>query len=682
MLFASLCVSLLAICSALIVSGAPWNFTEDNGMLSAMSDEVARKFSKEYTAYLKTGIESPVLRQISNEMASTHSQKDIFTKNIGDLRAVDQFVVCTTCRATLSVLGDMFRDPEGELNGESAKENSKKVMLDICDRFNLQTEEVCSGLFELNWPVLDYIIQNTVADTRSLCGTLPIHFCKVRQEEYNFTLSIDASGSVIDGPKSDIPAKSSDDLKILHLTDIHYDPEYEPGALADCPEPMCCQRSSLSGVVESSKQAGYWGDYRDCDAPLHVVEHAFDHIVDTHSNIDYIYQTGDVVPHIPWATTQTGNMDIMTKINQLIMEKFTGIPVYPNVGNHESHPSNVFGAIDTPDEINVKWLYEHLWSLWSTWLPAEAENTVLKGGYYTASPKSGFRVISLNNNDCYLYNWWIYLNGSIAIEQLEWLHDTLLAAEKAGEYVHILAHIPSGDVDCWTVWAREYNRVIERFSHIIGGIFNGHTHVDELNVHYTSKGHAVAVSWNGGSLTTYSNKNSNYVVYEVEPKSLQVVDYETWIFDLEKANELGQSAKPQWFKEYSLSEFTEDLSPNGLDGLLDRLARNPELLRKYWQYKYTSAKPHLDVGCDDGCLSKTICRMAVTVYDQKKRCKELQEILKENLPTETTESSTTEILTTEGPSTTEDPSGDSAVMISATQLTTMASFFVVARLIF
>lgn len=106
------------------------------------------------------------------------------------------------------------------------------------------------------------------------------------------------------------------------------------------------------------------------------------------------------------------------------------------------------------------------------------------------------------------------------VEQLQWLHDTLLAAEKAGEYVHILTHIPSGHADCWTVWAREFNRIIERFNHIIGGIFSGHTHVDELNVYYTSKGHAVGVSWNGGSLTSYSNKNPNYMVYEVEPKSL------------------------------------------------------------------------------------------------------------------------------------------------------------------
>ncbi|XP_011178147.1 sphingomyelin phosphodiesterase [Zeugodacus cucurbitae] len=687
MRFVLVFTGLLALCSALNLPGVPLSFTEDDEVLSLISDEVAHKFAKELKAYLKTGVESTVLQQITKQLAATHTQKEIFTRNIADLRAADQFVVCTTCRATVSVLGDMFRDPEGELSGPTADQIAKKVMLDVCNRLNLQTREVCAGLFDLNWPILNYTIHNTVADTRSLCGILPISFCKVKQTQFNFTLKIDGSAAAVDGPKSNIPAKSDADLKIVQLTDIHYDPEYEPGSLAVCPEPMCCQLSSASGVIEASKQAGYWGDYRDCDTPLHLIENAFDHIREVHEKIDYVYQTGDIVSHIYWATTKDGNKDVLTRINQLFAEKFAGIPVYPTVGNHEPHPSNVFGASDLPAEFNVKWLYEHLWSLWSGWLPADAEKTVLKGGYYTASPKKGFRVISINSNDCYLYNWWVYHDGSVVIEQLQWLHDTLLAAEKAGEYVHILSHIPSGDADCWTVWAREFNRIIERYNHIIGGIFTGHTHVDELNVHYSSKGHAVGVSWNGGSLTTYSNKNPNYVVYQVEPKSLQVVDYEAWIFDLEKANAQGAVAKLEWFKEYSISEFTSNLSPAGLDALLDQFAENPKLLEKYWQYKHTSANPRLDGGCDKKCLSKTLCRMAVTAYDQKSRCKQLKEKLETNLPAVTTAAPTTpapntDKPTTQGPITTEEPEGDAAASISCMQLTTMVAFLLLARFLY
>jgi hypothetical protein len=46
--------------------------------------------------------------------------------------------------------------------------------------------------------------------------------------------------------------------------------------------------------------------------------------------------------------------------------------------------------------------------------------------------------------------------------QLQWLADTLLQAESAGEKVHILGHIPSGQSDCLRTWSREFHKIIER----------------------------------------------------------------------------------------------------------------------------------------------------------------------------------------------------------------------------
>jgi sphingomyelin phosphodiesterase len=46
--------------------------------------------------------------------------------------------------------------------------------------------------------------------------------------------------------------------------------------------------------------------------------------------------------------------------------------------------------------------------------------------------------------------------------QLQWLADTLLEAEAAGEKVHILGHIPSGNSDCLRTWSREFHKIIDR----------------------------------------------------------------------------------------------------------------------------------------------------------------------------------------------------------------------------
>mgnify|MGYP002655320114 CR=1 FL=1 len=152
------------------------------------------------------------------------------------------------------------------------------------------------------------------------------------------------------------------------------------------------------------------------------------------------------------------------------------------------------------------------------WLSGTAINTVRAGGYYTALVRPGWRVIGLNNNDCYIYNWWVMYSRTEIQANLQWLHNTLLAAEQANERVHILKHIPSGGGSCFKYWSREYRRIIDRFHMIIGAQFNGHSHLDEFEIYYDSPiaQHAVNVAWNGGGATAYHSVNPNYILYYVD----------------------------------------------------------------------------------------------------------------------------------------------------------------------
>lgn len=59
-------------------------------------------------------------------------------------------------------------------------------------------------------------------------------------------------------------------MKIVHLTDIHYDQDYEPKSPAKCREPLCCQATSTP-LPERKYLAGYWGDYHSCDMPWHSI---------------------------------------------------------------------------------------------------------------------------------------------------------------------------------------------------------------------------------------------------------------------------------------------------------------------------------------------------------------------------------------------------------------------------
>ncbi|XP_073820484.1 sphingomyelin phosphodiesterase-like [Musca autumnalis] len=584
----------------------PTNFEADDEELSNAADDLAQKYAEEYLRFVETGKESNELLDLVAQLRQAQAKECLYRNLPEQLSEAQEFFTCATCRIAVQITVWVLRTAA---SNEQAAELAKKAFIYFCSSVQIQTPQVCEGLFNLNWPILYFILMNSNIDPKTICGFLPMRFCRIEQPGFNWILNIDKTKWPLLSPKADVPRKTPFDLNVLHLTDIHNDPEYKAGSWADCKEPMCCRPSCT------------------------IAENAMDQIRTTNGKIDYIYYTGDILAHNIWSTSQEGNRELITKIYDLLERKFPGIPVYPCVGNHEMHPVNAFGHENVPSEFQPFWLYEHLWSSWKKWLPLDTKETIVKGGYYTVSPRPGFRIISLNNMHCYIFNWWIYYDGGLhtSIPQLKWLHDTLLKAEQSGEYVHILMHIPSGDSQCWTVWAREYNRVIERFSQTIGGIFNGHTHQDEFEVHYSTKGYPMAISWNAGSLTAYTMKNPNYRVYEVEPLTYQVVDHSTWIFNLTEANTHGEQRSPRWFKEYQFTDFTKNLSPAGVDALLDQMATEPDVLRQYWKYKMVSSDPRLDMGCDNSCLMNTICNLATSVYDEKSRCRELQAKLKKSL---------------------------------------------------
>ncbi|EGI64819.1 Sphingomyelin phosphodiesterase [Acromyrmex echinatior] len=175
----------------------------------------------------------------------------------------------------------------------------KNKMIKICTLLKLQSPQVCDGVITINLPTILYIIDskpNLTADT--ICGVLlESPFCPLNNNEFNWTVNID------DGPPKYIkPEESNETINILQITDIHYDPNYEPYGNAYCNEPTCC-RKGQNDTNTSGKVAGYWGDYHYCDSPWHSVLDVLDHVIAEHQNISYVYFTGDVIDHGIWETS-------------------------------------------------------------------------------------------------------------------------------------------------------------------------------------------------------------------------------------------------------------------------------------------------------------------------------------------------------------------------------------------
>jgi hypothetical protein len=78
-------------------------------------------------------------------------------------------------------------------------------------------------------------------------------------------------------------------VKFLHLTDIHFDPEYQEGTSIDCGEPLCCRPESRyqpehrrTQALADMDKAGFWGEYRGCDMPWRTIESTINHIAEAH----------------------------------------------------------------------------------------------------------------------------------------------------------------------------------------------------------------------------------------------------------------------------------------------------------------------------------------------------------------------------------------------------------------
>ncbi|XP_031848043.1 sphingomyelin phosphodiesterase 1 [Nomia melanderi] len=520
--------------------------------------------------------------------------------------------ICTICQATVKTFIKLRKQGMSD-------ESIKNKVIKLCVLMNIQKEKICKGVIELNLPTVMYIIDskpNLTANT--ICGVVfETKSCPLKDPEFEWSINIGNSSKTVINEK-----KTNKEFKVLQITDIHYDPLYEPRGNSHCGEPVCCRKGQNKTNINAL--AGFWGDYESCDTPWHAIIDALTHIKQTHLGINYVYFTGDVIDHGVWETSKEGNIRSLEQIYNKIYEIFGKVPVFPVLGNHEPHPLNLFSPTNiTLNNVSTNWLYESVADLWISygWLPEYTRSTLLQGGYYTVTPKKGFRIIALNSNVCYCYNWWLWYTPRDPDNQLQWLTNTLLTAEKNQEFVHILSHVPVNSNSCLKTWKREYLKIINRFSHLIRAEFNGHTHNDEMTIFYNSNHEAENIAWNGGSITSYSKLNPNYKVYNVNGSSYAVTDYENWMYDLHSANK-NVNKRPKWYKSYSFKmEYgLSDLSAKSLHNWIYTAINNETLLNKYYINFYKRAEASLERNCNLSCKKQYLCRTIMTHENLNQLC--------------------------------------------------------------
>lgn len=117
---------------------------------------------------------------------------------------------------------------------------------------------------------------------------------------------------------------------------------------------------------------------------------------------------------------------------------FPNLTFYSAVGNHEAGrdippsllsrntifskaPVNLFPPPNVKSD-NISWLYETLAENWiKLGLPEDTRASIEREAFYSTVVLPGLRLISLNMNYCSRENFWLMINATDPLDQLQWV---------------------------------------------------------------------------------------------------------------------------------------------------------------------------------------------------------------------------------------------------------------------
>ncbi|KAM3721915.1 Sphingomyelin phosphodiesterase [Dirofilaria immitis] len=475
--------------------------------------------------------------------------------------------ICAACE--ISVV--FFRSVIYEQNG--TRNSLIHIATFICQYFVHGESLICQGLAKQFREEILYVVDKLILQPDTLCSMF-ITGCKNSRPDTS-SWNIMLPPKLPDTKYPTHPTIRQDNLRVLHITDLHLDPEYAPGSEANCSSKLCCHmQPELYGSAITQK-SGYWGSLAVCDIPYWTIENMLQNIQKL-GKIDYILVGGDYESHMDWAYTKEDHLKTIRNISSLLHKYFANIPIYWTLGNHEGVPINSFPPHYIPEKYRLQWLYDELSQLQKPFIDMKSIENIKYSGSYTVQLHPGLRLISLNNGYCETSNFWLYINETDPDGTLSWLVAELKQAESDGQYVHILSHIPPGNEECRESWARNYYKIIARFSKTIKAQFFGHVHIDSFTVFYENmnddSSKPISVLYASPSVTTFTYLNPAFRIYEIESgMNYRVVDFHTYFLNL---TQIGMSVTPPVWellysakKEYSLV----DLSPTSWDRLINKI---------------------------------------------------------------------------------------------------------------
>ncbi|KAL8817809.1 MAG: hypothetical protein Q9191_008074 [Dirinaria sp. TL-2023a] len=473
---------------------------------------------------------------------------------------------CSKCQSALAV---------AQIVAQTSPSSVPDMLVTLCKRFHFSSDAACTENYAATrfgaiWTQVLNFADVTGLDGRYICNELNGKYCPAP------SISPLDTSKLFPKPKpknAKAPMASGKRVKVLHLSDFHLDPRYAVASEANCTAGLCCRTNvHASGLTlpHIELPAPLYGAYQ-CDTPYYLALAALQSIAPltgtSHdSPFAWTIYTGDLISHEPQNQLSREYVEYAEYSIYQMLKEYIASPVFAVLGNHDSNPEGAAAPHSEPDGLGQQfsWNYDHVAGLWlhNGWIdPQAAQDARLHYGAYSIKNHYGLRIITLNTDFWYRWNYLNYYNMSNPdVSGMQaFLIQELQAAEDAGERVWILGHVPTGfdGSDPLPNPSNLFYQIVDRYSpHVIANVFFGHTHDDQFMVYYAnnasdiSSANALMTGWIGPSVTPMKDLNSGFRMYEVDTGSFEVYEAYTWYADVSSFP--GLSATGPTFKlEYS-----------------------------------------------------------------------------------------------------------------------------------
>lgn len=449
---------------------------------------------------------------------------------------------------------------------------------DLCVQYGEPTWfDICNQLIDVFKQVVIDALMNKIFDFEYVCKIL--YQCPgPNYIEENFEFYVESV--MRDKPSGSARVDEGETYKFVHVSDIHIDLMYKVGSDEYCGTPQCCR--------EGKGNAGQWGGY-NCDLPLNTLEAALSQL--NSMNPDFIIITGDFPPHDVWNQSKESNLNYQSTVAKTFIKALPNTKLFPIYGNHACYPINQCNLGKS------NWIAEPFiqdWQMSSTHLPSLKYH-----GGYSEKFRKNLRLIALDTNTNNCGNLQISKNSTDPLGQLNWLYLQLLEAEKNNEKVFIFGHISPGDVDSLGIWGQHFNVLMDRFEYTVAGQFYGHSHMDQIHINrgvYSKK--PTSIQWVAPSLTTYTNNNPAFRVFEADLNSNRLIEIYQYKMNLLKSNKVKE--KPVWELVYKFKELygVPNIDPDTVLEIGNRMDEDEELANIYRNQSFGS---QMSKNCDADC---------------------------------------------------------------------------------